>query len=542
MVRPDRLDPTVMRPTGEVVGLLTAYAAYRLVRAPRVIGWILVALTVLLVLVRLDWATYFFITRSQPLLYDQLFMLRHLFVLIGDLWSPSVALAVAWFFAGSALLAWTVRSLVRAMEPLFSLDNRRRLALAGAGAWGLVMLGTVWPTRAGSEPRVHWLTRDVARNIGESRNIYAQVERAIGESPYRSYDDIELHRKPSVSLLFVESYGRIVSDNDELEPRWSLRLGQMEARLRREGWHMASAFSTAPVSAGRSWLAVTSVVTGTRVEYEAVFRHMVERMDRIPSLVKFLERRGYRTIALEPSDRVRPGVEEVNYHGFGKILRFADIGYRGPKAGWGLVPDQYSLGFAKEHALGPDTAPRLFQFHMVTSHMPWTDLPSYVDDWRTLNDAKGDPIGTPHFNELQMRMARYGREESRRWIRYGDLPEDYQARYLDSIEYDLRVIEEHLAKTTTEDLVVVLGDHQPPVIAPEKANFDVPVHVFSKDSSLLDEFRERGFHDGLVPGRSEPPALEHGGFFSLIVRTLVRCCSVGASPPAYLRTGVPMGA
>jgi hypothetical protein len=238
---------------------------------------------------------------------------------------------------------------------------------------------------------------------------------------------------------------------------------------------------------------------------------------------------------------VRPGVEEVNYHGFGEILRFNDVGYRGPQAGWGLVPDQYSLGFAEDRVLRQNGAPRFFQFHMVTSHMPWIGVPNYVDDWRTLDEADGARIQSSNYNELTSRLARYGREESHRWILYGGLPEDYRSRYLDAIEYDLRVIEGHLAHASTEDLVVVMGDHQPPVIAPEKANFDVPVHVFARDTTLLDEFRERGFRDGLVPGRTEPPAIEHGGFFSLIVRALVRCCGKGAVP-AYLRAGVPMGA
>lgn len=545
MLRPDRLDPTAMRPTGEVVGLLTAHALGRIFGAPRFGRWVLFALTIALVVVRLDWAIYFLITRSEPLLYDQAFMLRHLAVLIGDLWSPSVASFLVAFVMGSAALIWAARALVTGIDPLFLALNRRKLAIVGASAWTLVLVLTALPTSANGQPAIHWLTRDIARNIVESTRIYTDIERGIRESPYRDYDKIELRRSPNVSLLFVESYGRIVSDSDDLRPRWTARLERMEARLRGAGWHMVSAYSTAPVSGGRSWLAVTSILTGTHVQYEGVFRHMLERMDHVPSLLKFLKSRGYDTIALEPSDRVRPGVEEVNYHGFAKILRFDDVGYRGPKAGWGLVPDQYSLGFAEERVLRADTAPRFFQFHMVTSHMPWTDVPKYVDDWRALNDAQGARIEFPQYSELTKRLSRYGREdgreESHRWVLYGGLPEDYRARYLDSIDYDLRVIEEHLARSTSEDLVIVMGDHQPPVIAPEMANFDVPVHVFARDSNLLDEFRERGFAEGLVLGRTERPALEHGGFFSLIVRALVRCCGAGAAPP-YLRTGVPMGA
>lgn len=541
MMRPDRLDPTAMRPTGEVVALLTAHALGRIFGAPRFVRWVLLAFTIALVVVRLDWAVYFLITRSEPLLYDQIFMLRHLAVLIGDLWSPSVAIALVVVLAGSAALLWTARALVRGMEPLFVPPNRRKLAVVAGCAWTLVLVLSAFPTGSSGQRAIHWLTRDVARNIAESTRIYADIERGIRESPYRGYDKIELRRSPNVSFLFVESYGRIVSDGDDLRPRWTARLQEMETRLHGDGWHMVSAFSTAPVSGGRSWLAVTSVLTGTHVQYEGVFRHMLDRMDQIPSLLKFVKHHGYDTVALEPSDRVRPGVEEVNYHGFAKILRFDDIHYRGPKAGWGLVPDQYSLGFAEDHVFRASTTPRFFQFHMVTSHMPWIDVPEYVVDWRSLNDAKGTPIDFPQYSELTQRLSRYGREQSRRWVLYGGLPDGYRGRYLDAIEYDLRVIEEHLARSTTEDLVIVMGDHQPPVIAPEKANFDVPVHVFARDSNLLAEFRERGFTEGLVLGRAERPALEHGGFFSLIVRTLVRCCGAGAVPP-YFRMGVPMGA
>jgi Sulfatase len=544
MMRPDRLDPLAMRPTGEVVLLLTAYALCRLKAAPKVVYGILLVLTILLVVVRLDWAIYFLITRSEPLLYDQVFMLRHLLVLISDLWSVRTAAVLLGFVAACAGLVWAAARLLRAAEPLFDPGKPKRLAVVGASAWSMVVAGTLASkSSTPGDVSIHWVSADVIRNVRESRAIYADVERGVLDSPYRDYDQIRLRRMPNVSLLFIESYGRIVSDSDDLRPGWSERLAQMEARLGAAGWSAVSAYSTAPVSGGRSWLAVTSFLTGTRVQYEGVFRHMLDRMSQIPSLVKFLGKRGYHTIALEPSDRIRPGVEEVNYHGFARILRYGDMEYRGPKAGWGLVPDEYSLGFARARVLSPNTEPRFFQFHMVSSHMPWDGIPDYSGDWRSLNDAEGERVeATNHYNELVPRLSRYGREASRRWVFYGGLPDDYRARYLRTIEYDLRVIEEHLAENSSDDLVIVMGDHQPPAIAPEKTNFDVPVHVFARDPALLDEFRDRGFHRGLALGRSEHPALDHGGFFSLIVRALVRCCGDGASPPAYLMHGVPMGA
>src|SRR5262249_50106838 len=152
----------------------------------------------------------------------------HLVVLVSDLWGPGVAAVLAVFFAGCAFLVWAAGRLVGAMQPLFLPDKRRQLLVVGAAAWALV-LGATFVGRPAKEgdPAVHWLTRDVIQNARESRGIYAEIERGIRESPYRDYDRIELRRTPNVSILFVESYGRIVSDSDDLRPRWSARLAEM---------------------------------------------------------------------------------------------------------------------------------------------------------------------------------------------------------------------------------------------------------------------------------------------------------------------------
>src|SRR5206468_5712265 len=141
MMRPDRLDPTAIRPTGEIIVVLTVYAACCVWRAPRIAYVGLLVFTVALVLVRLDWAVYFLITRSEPLLYDQLFMLRHLVVLISDLWSLGTAAVVVGFVAACSFLVWVARFLLAAMEPVFLPRQRRKLAGALAGAWLVVLAG-----------------------------------------------------------------------------------------------------------------------------------------------------------------------------------------------------------------------------------------------------------------------------------------------------------------------------------------------------------------------------------------------------------------
>ena len=83
------------------------------------------------------------------------------------------------------------------------------------------------------------------------------------------------------------------------------------------------------------------------------------------------------------------------------------------------------------------------------------------------------------------------------------------------------------------DLVVVMGDHQPPLYKRSK-DFTVPVHLFARDSSLLTEFQKRGFVSGM-----RLPAWEkrifHEGFFSLMVRAL--SLSEGGEAVPYRKRG-----
>jgi hypothetical protein len=346
----------------------------------------------------------------------------------------------------------------------------------------------------------------------------------------------------------VESYGRIIADSPDLAPRWSARLAEMQARLSADGYSMASAFSTAPVSGGRSWLAVGSIFMGTSLPYEAVFRHLVREVQHLPTVVSFFADRGYDTIALEPSDRVRPGVEEANYYHFQRQIRFDDLDYLGPTMGWGLVPDQYSLGFAEEHALR-GARPRFFLFHMVTSHMPWSVVPPVVDDYHALNEMRGKPVENAHDEHLSLfdradalstRLRRYGREEMTKWVKYRGLGEAYREHYVDTVGYDLSVIERHLLGERSDELFIVMGDHQPPAVAPDGENFDVPVHVFARDSALLDEFVARGFVRGLVVEPKAKPAVEHAALFSILVRALVHVQPGAQKMPPYLPRGSPL--
>jgi hypothetical protein len=89
-------------------------------------------------------------------------------------------------------------------------------------------------------------------------------------------------------------------------------------------------------------------------------------------------------------------------------------------------------------------------------------------------------------------------------------------------------------------LLIVMGDHQPPAVTPAGANFDVPVHVFARDPALLAEFLDHGFTPGLVIAPTARPAIEHAGFFSLLVRGLLRVQPTQSTLPPYLPSGMPL--
>jgi hypothetical protein len=218
----------------------------------------------------------------------------------------------------------------------------------------------------------------------------------------------------------------------------------------------------------------------------------------VPNFVGFLNRNGYESVLLAPSDRNRPGVRLENKYDYARLLVKEDMNYRGPAMGWGLVPDQFSLDVARKKVLErqPGAKPLFLNFHMVTSHAPWAAV------MRRLRRFQHDEDGVhPYMNRLTEPMRR-----------------GYQA----TIAYDLQVIERYLESREDDALVIVLGDHQPPVITSAQASFDTPVHIFSRDKARLAEFVRQGFVEGLRIPEQKPAAVAHAGLFSLLVRAMTQ--------------------
>lgn len=487
------------------------------------------------------------IVHHTPPLYDQLFLLRHLGVLVLDLWGWTMALGLLGGGLAIVLLVMLMRALLRAT--LSGFEQTRQLELRAGAAIIVVVVGMLslldmQGERPRRERRVQWLVPAISANLDASWGMYQTLERGLDDSPYAHFEQTyTLTRKPDVHLLLVESYGRILIADPEAGPLWREQITEIETRLTAKGWHAVSAFSRAPISGGRSWLAEATLLTGVFVRFEGVFQHLVADIDRTPNLVAYLDAQGYETILLAPKDRPRPGVEDVNRYNYDTRIQALDLAYDGPRFGWGIVPDQYSLGFAQDNVYAKTQGPMFTNFHMVSSHAPWQMIPEFVDDWRDLNGIEAPPeadsqrrLAEPG-EEFLSRVRRYKRVQPRyTWM--GDADALKIDAYWASIRYDLELLARHLESMERDSIVILMGDHQPPILSGEDMSFDVPVHILARDPALLEEFREQGFVDGLALNDGRPTMMAHEGMFSLLMRTLVRCCSQTPDDlPPYLPDG-----
>ncbi len=511
------------------------------VAARRTLGpWMVRALGLL-------WATLFiyelntvfglvFMTQ-EPLFYDELFLLKHLLRLIGDLWRPSFLL---WGLAGLTavgLLAAVVRRLL-SMLVTGTRDLGRGSATLLAAVWLLTSVAMVRHGIDNHQVEVRWASPGIAANLAESARVFAQVHRQVADSPYRALDAVQLRRKPDVHVIIVESYGQVVATIPALRQTWEPRIRDMQDELAARGWHMATAWCRSPISGGRSWLADASMLLGVRIFHQSVYEHLLDQPDPV-NLVRWFRGQDYRTVIVAPADRARPGIQLENLHHFDTTVFQKDLHYEGPPMGWGIVPDQYALEYAHEEVLDRIDQPVFSWFHGTTSHVPWQDIPPLVEDWRSLGTLPGDPVAADEALDdmVKLQLKRFRSRPLKDTPGYqGEALPQQQGPYRDAIDYDLGVVQAHLDHLDDDALVVVLGDHQPPWMNRYQQSYAVPLHLFSKDPALLDEFLDQGFSPGLVPPDDAPVAIKHEGFFSLLVRNLARCCSDDPLP-AYLPDG-----
>lgn len=313
----------------------------------------------------------------------------------------------------------------------------------------------------------------------------ARADPMVGAGPLFDLPDAR-----DVILIYVESYGRSSFDNPLYAPTHTTTLREIEDDLRERGLAMRSAWATAPMVGGQSWLAHGSVASGMWVDGNGRYRALLASPRR--TLFHFAQAAGRRTVAIKPA-HVFPW-PEGGYFGFDVVYDAQDLGYRGQPFNWVTMPDQFTLAaldrLERAHPQGtPGRAPLLVQVALVSSHAPWVPIPPVID-WDTIGD--GTVFDT--------------------WATSGDPPEvvwrDHDRvrdQFRQAIDYSLQAVGSWAARQAGDPpLMIVMGDHEPARFVSGVNGFDVPVHVIGPPD-LVARFADLGWAEGMWPDPAQRP-------------------------------------
>ena len=123
------------------------------------------------------------------------------------------------------------------------------------------------------------ISAKLARNIGESRRVYQEVQ-SIETAEVPSADDLgrfRLVEHPPVYIIFSESYGSVLYKRNDWRTRYKELAERLDQKLAGAGWQVASALSLAPTWGGGSWMSYTSALFGLRVSSDPQYYALLDK-------------------------------------------------------------------------------------------------------------------------------------------------------------------------------------------------------------------------------------------------------------------------
>lgn len=431
------------------------------------------------------------LAHREPSLYNDVFLINDGFYLFADLlktyWLLLLGLVVLFF----GLAIKVIPLLFRLLD-----DGLGQLPINPFWLWITIgiLAGTMvlhqFRNTPSSDAPLRTISGRVSRNLAQSMALYKQ-----GHSPgyltgFRksiSQSFPHLSERPNVYFFLVESYGIILGTHPKLRMVYQDILGEFQALVSPAGWEAATGGSKAPISGSGSWLSSASILSGIRIGNQATFNYLTKSYT--PPLIRFFRENGYYSIILEPSSRSRPGLPLYNQYRFDAVLSLKDLSFDGfPRFGWGIVPDQYSLLMAETHWLSNNIDPVFLFFPTVSSHAPWikSTLPPFLDKAESREDFLNNYLTYSLDKDSTFQKTR--RSKSQDFLRW----------YPESIRYEFQVIADFMLRHSSEkSLVVIMGDHQPPLITSQDDSFDTPVHILSCEETDLQPFLDAGFIAGM---------------------------------------------
>jgi hypothetical protein len=130
------------------------------------------------------------------------------------------------------------------------------------------------------------------------------------------------------------------------------------------------------------------------------------------------------------------------------------------------------------------------QLVLASSHGPWQFVPRLIG-WDQVGDGSA-------FAAMPAASA----SPDALW---GQRPGSLRAPYQRAVEYTLDSLVSYVETYGDDNLVLLLlGDHQAPIVTPPGAGRDVPIAVVTRDRAVLDRIDRWGWQDGLKPGPQAP--------------------------------------
>jgi phosphatidylglycerophosphate synthase len=294
-------------------------------------------------------------------------------------------------------------------------------------------------------------------------------------------------RGKDVLIVFVESYGQVAVQGTSFSPGVDAVLRQSNASLAGAGWSTQSAWLTSPTFGGISWLAHSTLQSGTWVNTTQRYSEIVA--SHRFNLSRAFAEAGWRTVSDIPSDEYSWPPGSSFYH-YDQLYDRRNVGYQGPTFSYASMPDQYTLAEFQRLELAPGHKPVMSEIDLVSSHTPWAPLPAMVP-WNEVGDGS---IFDP--------MPGQSQSPTTVW-RSADTVRQYFGQ---SIQYSLQALTSWVTQLNDPNLVLVmLGDHQPAtIVSGAEANHVVPISIVARDPSVFGRISSWHWQDGLLPSPSAP--------------------------------------
>lgn len=358
------------------------------------------------------------------------------------------------------------------------------LAVAGVG----LLAGQLGPAvQRAFAPTVAGLVTEQTRLLHRAL-LAGDDERVLGASPAFE-GDLGMLEGADVVIVFAEAYGAITLDQPDFAADLAASRQGLQEAITASGRQVVSTRLVSPTFGGGSWLAHSELLSGLDMRNQGDYRLLLTT--RRSTLVGHFAAHGYRTVGWMPGIQ-RPW-PEGRFYGFDRIGTADSIGYGGPDFGYWRIPDQAAMALLQEQELdrGREDAqrPRLVVFPTVSTHAPFRPLAPYLADWAALRRA----------DVYQDAEAVAAREAPVSW-------EQPIPAYLAAMRYQFDWLAGWLAGyAPTDAVVIVIGDHQPiGTVTGPGADWEVPMHVITRNEVLLARLAARGFEPGLTP---QAPAL-----------------------------------